>query len=206
MGLGQVRHLRQNTIGTIVDQRKSGPFSSLVDFIQRVSLQQKELFNLIQCGALDGLGPNRSALLTRAETAFRSGGTSQMTFDFAGRDSYPESATDCLKWEKTILGQSISVHPLDLLAKQPAGITPLDNLIDDIDSVNRHTSIIGVRLPGWTGGPGFFLGDQKNYITVRNDKDSVAPEAWVPLLIRGRWRTDRWGTGWFQAESIKKLQ
>ncbi len=48
MGLGQVRHLRRQTVGAIIAERSSGHFSGLSDLVQRVSLQKKELHHLIQ--------------------------------------------------------------------------------------------------------------------------------------------------------------
>jgi len=52
MGLNQVRDLTQKTIDAILRNR---PFHSLDDFLIRVDPHQKEVRNLIMCGALDGL-------------------------------------------------------------------------------------------------------------------------------------------------------
>ena len=103
MGLGQVRHLRRQSVRTIVAEREKKPFSGLSDLVQRVTLQKKELIHLVQCGALDGLGPSRmktsrSALLARAAVSARAGATQQMTFAFAHGDPPPESPADRLQW------------------------------------------------------------------------------------------------------------
>ena len=63
MGLGQVRDLRKRSVQNIVSERKNGPYSSLAEFLARVSLQEKEIRHLIQCGALDRLGISRSKML-----------------------------------------------------------------------------------------------------------------------------------------------
>jgi hypothetical protein len=71
------------------------------------------------------------------------------------------------------------------------------------DCPNRPVVVAGVRLPGWTGGEGFFLGDGQRFVTVkaeRGDKTFKAPPAWQPLLVRGRWIGDNYGTWWLQAE------
>ena len=69
--------------------------------VQRVPLQAKELAHLIQCGALDGLGASRAALLEDATHASPSG-MQQMTFAFVGaagrrqrvrRNAWPGSST-----------------------------------------------------------------------------------------------------------------
>ncbi len=205
MGLGQVRNLRQQMVRTIIEERQSEPFLSLADLIQRVPLQEKELRHLVQCGALDGLGSSRGGLLSQVDTVARAGATQQMSFAFAPTDEATESASQRLEWESFILGQAISVHPLDTLENQPSEAVPLRDLTAGKVSRERTVTIAGIRLPGWTGGPGFFLGDQDFYITVRGDRDEAAPEPWRPLAIRGRWLADQWGTRWFQADSIREI-
>ena len=66
MGLGQVRDLRRGAVRAIVTKRKRRPFVGLRDLLQRMSLQSKEVTHLIQCGALDGLGASRAALMAEA--------------------------------------------------------------------------------------------------------------------------------------------
>jgi len=107
------------------------------------------------------------------------------------------------------LGLPVSVHPLDLLESLPPDLTPLSQLGSDQVPPNagQPIDVIGVRLPGWTGGPGFFLGDRESFVIVRKGKERTrrpdAPESWKPLLVRGRWVQDQWGTGWLQADQIK---
>jgi hypothetical protein len=61
-----------------------------------------------------------------------------------------------------------------------------------------------VRLPGWTGGRGFFLGDGDFFIVVQGD--IVPPPVWQPAILHGSWRDDEYGTFWYQAESIQPVQ
>jgi DNA polymerase III alpha subunit len=205
VGLGQVRNLRRQAIRAIIKERETRPFTSLADLIRRVSLQNKELRHLVQCGALDGLGRSRAALLAQVDTAVRAGAAQQMSFAFAPVDAPAESARQHLEWERHILGQAITVHPLDVIEQPAPGITPIEELTAAGEPGERIVSILGIRLPGWTGGRGFFVGDQKSYITVRGDKADYAPETWQPLLIHGRLSRDQWGTQWLQADTIREI-
>jgi hypothetical protein len=51
------------------------------DLLSRVELQKKEITHLIQCGALDGLGDSRAALLAEAADVARAGSAHQLGFD-----------------------------------------------------------------------------------------------------------------------------
>jgi DNA polymerase III subunit alpha len=192
MGLGQIRDLRQTAIDRIVSQR---PFTSLVDLTERVPLQGKELTHLIQCGALDGLAASRAALLATAERLALTGSADQLAFDFFQPEIVPETAAARLDWERHILGLPLSVTPLDLLPGWPAGCLPLADLAK---SAGRPIQFIGYRLPGWTGGPGFFLSDGRHYLIARGEETAAVPRPWALLQGHGRWREDEWGSGWLQ--------
>jgi hypothetical protein len=170
--------------------------------MERVSLQKKEVDHLIQCGALDGLGNSRSALLAEAELIRQAGSARQMAFTFATPEVDEETPAERLAWEQHILGRPVSVHPLDLVKDELGKITPLAVLSK---SRSRLVTVAGVRLPGWTGGPGFFLGDQESFVVARGDRSLKSPEPWIPLRLRGRWQRDEWGTGWFQITSLGDL-
>jgi hypothetical protein len=211
MGMGQVRDLRRNSIKSLIKEREVRAFTDLGDLLVRVPLQGKEIVHLIRCGALDGLGENRAAMEDEALVIKRAGTVRQRSFDFAGGQIKKESAAERLAWEHFILGMTVSVHPLDLVENLPSDLTPLSQLgTNGFQPRGRQLiNVVGVRLPGWTGGPGFFLGDRESFITVRQgkkrDQEAGAPEAWKPLWIRGRWMRDEWGTSWLQAEQVKTL-
>ncbi|MGW8318545.1 MAG: DNA polymerase III subunit alpha, partial [Candidatus Promineifilaceae bacterium] len=203
MGLGQVRDLRRDSIRAIVRERVGRPFANLPDLMERVALQSKEVAHLIQCGALDGLGSNRAAMLADAKMFLRAGSARQMTFAFALTKSRPETPAQRLAWERRLLGQPVSVHPLELVRDLLSGVTPLKEL----DSkASRRLAIAGARLPGWTGGSGFFLGDGQTFVVVKADRSVTTPAVWQPLKIRGRWLSDEWGSTWFQADDIQALR
>ncbi|NLF65050.1 MAG: DNA polymerase III subunit alpha [Chloroflexi bacterium] len=195
LGLGRVRDLRRTAIRAILRER---PFSSVRDLAARVPLQEKELRHLIQCGALDGLGASRAAMLAEAAEMARAGSTLQMAFAFGAPDVPAETPAERLAWEQRLLGQPVSVHPLALLPPME-GLTPLHALPQ---TAGKRVSVRGVRLPGWTGAPGFYLADEETFVRARSD--GPAPTAWQPLQLTGRWRTDAWGGGWLEVEASRE--
>jgi DNA polymerase-3 subunit alpha len=205
MGLGAVRDLRRSAIEQIVVRRRERLYVDLRDLLERIALLPKETIHLIQCGALDGLGESRASLLAEA-AAIRQAGASQLAFDFARPQVEPDRPTQRLKWEQHILGQPISVHPLELVADspgtQPFGNIPTARLRDLPDTPGRTVSVAGVRLPGWTGGPGYFLGDGDSFVIVRG---TDRPATWQPVALEGRWQRDAFGSTWFAASRWRTL-
>lgn len=206
MGLGQVRDLRRASIQALLAEREQRPFRSLRDLLARINLQPKELNHLIQCGALDGLGDSRAALLEEANVVVRAGSVQQLAFGFAASVvEQAESAAQRMRWEWDILGQSISVHPLSLV-ELPAGSVPLQRLPA---SNGRLLTVCGVRLPGWTGGSGFFLSDGETFVIAKVAADAAnrlpRRALWQPFRLRGRWTQDEWDGGWLQVQDIEHL-
>ncbi len=199
MGLGQIRDLRHSAVAAIVAER---PYTSLRDLLQRVSLQKKEITHLIQCGALDGLGESRAALLAEAVEIERAGSAGQLAFGFVGGDTAvsPESLSQRLEWESCILGWPVSANPVAAVRDETAH----DMLLRDVPVTRGQSiTIAGTRLPGWTGGPGFFFGDGDSFLIVqpgRNFKEKLVP--WEVVRLYGRWREDEWGGGWFEMERV----
>jgi DNA polymerase-3 subunit alpha len=206
MGLGQVRDLRRTSVRAIVagrqrpQDRAQQPFASLRDLLQRVPLQRKEVVHLIQCGALDGLGESRAALLVEAAEIERAGSVLQMTLGFAPPEVPAEPAAQRLAWERHLLGQPVSVHPLQVV-ELPEHL-PLRRLPEQ---PGRQITVVGVRLPGWTGGPGFFLADAETFVVARSDPARPAPAPWQPVVVRGRWLDDEWRGSWLQVEAMERL-
>jgi hypothetical protein len=203
MGLGQVRDLRRRSIEAILAARSDADFESVHDVWERLTLQGRELEHLIQCGALDGLGQHRTAMLGQARAFERRG--DQREFEFmqvpAGEK---ESDHQRLEWERQILGMPLSVHPLELVRDQLGDVTPLREVPT---TMGGRMWIAGVRLPGWTGGRGFFLGDGDDFLIVKSSEPSRErkPGVWQPVRIHGAWRKGEWGGGWFQAEKIEAI-
>ena len=67
---------------------------------------------------------------------------------------------------------------------------------------NRSVTVVGVRLPGWTGGKGFFLDDGQSYVIAVPAGKIASPKVWQPVTVRGRWQSDPWGGGVLMVEEI----
>jgi len=142
-GLYSIKNFGQGVADAIISERKTnGPFTSLSDFLTRVSassLNKKGLESLIQCGALDSFG-ERGQMLANLELLLeyhRDAGAEQSQDSlFAGLESHssdvqlkeapPAPMPERLAWEKELLGLYVSGHPLDQyrekLSKRPMTI------------------------------------------------------------------------------------
>jgi hypothetical protein len=69
----------------------------------------------------------------------------------------------------------------------------------------KTVTVLGYRLPGWTGGAGFYLGDGQTYVLARGSKSLKAPPAWQSVVIQGRWLNDAFGTAWLQVDRLAKI-
>ncbi|NOX61199.1 MAG: DNA polymerase III subunit alpha [Chloroflexi bacterium] len=197
MGLDQVRDLRRATIRSLMAGR---PFEGVRDVLTRVTMQRKEIEHLIQCGALDGLSASRSAMLAELDAILAAGDARQLAFDFFRPEVEPETLAQRLVWETHILGQPVSVHPLDAHPDLRAGGV---SLAEARRIRGRRVRVAAARLPGWTGGKGFFLGDGRDYVVaIPRREDIIAPEPWLPLWVEGRWVVDEWGGHMLEVESV----
>ncbi|MCB8928985.1 MAG: DNA polymerase III subunit alpha [Ardenticatenaceae bacterium] len=206
MGLGQVRDLRRSAVRAIVQAREERPFTNLHDLLSRVDLQKKEISHLIQCGGLDGLGESRAALLAEAADVARAGSAHQLGFDLGLKTKIEaESLAERLAWETAVLGWPVSASPVAVVQDQAADDVPL-RYVPRLR--NQKTTVAGVRLPGWTGGRGFYFGDGDSFEIVQLQKTAVAKskiKAWLPARLTGYWREDAWGGGWFEAVDVAIL-
>jgi hypothetical protein len=106
------------------------------------------------------------------------------------------------------LGMPITTHPLATVAYDAQGLTSLAQLPTQGGKSGR---VAVARLPGWTGGQGFFVSDGQSYATAiapqktNTAKQIATPRPWTPLIITGRWLRDEWGGGWLQVEQIETL-
>ena len=135
-GLTAVKNVGQGAVDSIVAAReKGGPFQDLFDFASRVDLRlvnKRTIESLVMSGAMDSLGPHRSAMLAAVEYAINFGSNMQKERDsqqstLFGASSpvpptkpkYPDIARwnelEILNREKSSLGYWFSGHPLDSL-------------------------------------------------------------------------------------------
>ncbi len=203
MGLGQVRDLRQAAVRAIIQARRETPFSGLRDLLGRVPLHDKEALHLVQCGALDGLGASRAALLAELKDVQRAGSVQQMAFQFPLEPVEPETPVQRLAWEQRVLGWPVSVTPLEAAD----GPLPANTALADLPvQPGRPATVAGYRLPGWTGGRGFYLSDGQTFVVAVEREGLAKPSPWQPILARGRWQRDQWDTEWLQVEEISMLE
>lgn len=202
MGLGQVRDLRRAAVKAIIAARRERPFTDLRDLLARVELQLKEVTHLIQCGALDGLGESRAALLAELTGLGLAGSALQLALPFDRPAIAPETPAQRLAWERFVLGLPVSVIPLQTITNPPANTTPLARLPE---LAGKAVTVIGYRLPGWTGGVGFYLGDGQTFVLARGSEALKSPPVWQPVIVRGRWLSDAYGTAWLQVDQLAKL-
>ncbi len=203
MGLRQVRDLRQAAIKAIITAWQQQPFIDLRDLLARVELQPREVTHLIQCGALDGLADSQAALLAELAGLGSAGHARQLALPFAQPVIQPETAGQRLAWERFVLGLPVSVQPLELVSDrlpEPIPLTWLPEL------PGQPVTVAGYRLPGWTGGPGFYLSDSRTFVLARGDGALKAPPSWQPILVRGRWRKDDFDTAWLHVDQLTKIE
>lgn len=134
-GLAGVKNVGRSAVETVLEARKQGPFTSLVDFVRRTQdaggLTQATITALIQCGALDGLHTNRRAMCEIVESVVRTAIADRQSRESgqgdlfgavdehipAGELRLPDlpdySSEERLKQERELLGMYISGHPLD---------------------------------------------------------------------------------------------
>ncbi|MCX5861657.1 MAG: DNA polymerase III subunit alpha [Deltaproteobacteria bacterium] len=145
-GLGALKNVGEGAVGSILDAReKAGLFCSLQDFVRRVDLRKankKVLESLIKCGAFDGIGPSRRAMIDAMDSVLEQGAGFQREqnegqfnlFSMECVAGETGNLTDFsipklpewedltkLSFEKEILGFYVTGHPLmnyeDLIGK-----------------------------------------------------------------------------------------
>ncbi len=80
-GLAAVKNVGEGAINSILEARQeAGPFCSLPDFARRVDLRKankKVVESLIKCGAFDGMGPSRRAMIEALDVVLEQAANAQ---------------------------------------------------------------------------------------------------------------------------------
>ncbi|MBU5419383.1 DNA polymerase III subunit alpha [Acetanaerobacterium sp. MSJ-12] len=132
-----IKGLGEGVIAEIVAEReKGGPFTSLYNFVDRMKkiltrqLNKKAIENMVRCGCLDKLNPNRRAQVEAIDGLFdyieerdRRNVEGQLNLFGGGEEGEEEPFTlpavedyplrEKLQMEKEIIGCYMSAHPLD---------------------------------------------------------------------------------------------
>ncbi|MBW1993921.1 MAG: DNA polymerase III subunit alpha, partial [Deltaproteobacteria bacterium] len=133
-GLLAIKNVGEGAIDSIIEARQNGPFNSIFDFCERVDLRKvnkRVIESLIKCGAFDGTGADRAAMVAALEDALEYGQVVQKErsdpqiglFTFQGKRQGATNAPALpaiaqweekqrLAYEKEALGFYISGHPL----------------------------------------------------------------------------------------------
>ena len=73
IGLSQVKGLQQDTIDSILKNRREKPYASLVDFLSRTDIDEPGAVALIRCGGLEGLDSSRPQMLWTLKVFLKNG-------------------------------------------------------------------------------------------------------------------------------------
>lgn len=160
-GLLGIKNVGSDFIDDVVNERKKGKFTDLLDFCKRMQeyhFNRRAVESLIRCGAMDCFGCNRRqllqalpALVTNLENYrqntkygqvgfFDLGQDNGMGFDFELPDVDEFPKTELLKMEKDMTGLYLSGHPMDKYADicEKAGYA---NTIDLINAQKEEMSV-----------------------------------------------------------------
>lgn len=128
-GLGGIKNVGKGAAEAVVEARRSGKFNSLFDFLKRTrpALNRKCAESLIKAGALDGINPDRVALLSELPDAIERASSLRQElllrqtsfFDPPPSETPPNphpgrnSPLSNLPLEKEAFGFYFSYHPLE---------------------------------------------------------------------------------------------
>ena len=215
LGQGQVRELTHVTLKAIVSGQ---PYTSLEDFLTRVQPLHVEAVNLVKAGALDGLDSPRAMLMVLDQAKWRGRHSAQMglTLPTPAAAAAEQTLQDQADWQREVLGWPVSVHPLQLLASELSmhAVTHSDQLPQ---AVGQEVALAGIRLSAHR----FSSSRQEPMLLVdMEDEKGMYQVLWsgqalrqtdrtlsrsMPVLVRGRVRTDRQGLLLVTGRSLVQL-
>jgi len=213
-GLAAIKNVGEGAIFSILDARKDGPFSSLVDFCKRVDqrrVNRRVIESLIKAGAFDGLGAKRKQLMFILPKAIEIGQKKQRQAETAqlslfAREEVELSLPEMEEWpeemrlanEKDALGIYLTGHPLKKYQQQLIRLTDANtekiSHLEDGTSVTiggtvrafkEHNSKRGEKMAFIT------LEDRKGFVEVIifpevYKKYSTLIKSDKPLLVKGK--------------------
>lgn len=118
VGLKQVKGISQAEAEAIEQVREDGRFTSLCDFLGRVSVRRDTAERLILAGAFDSLWPNRKALVWQLAMEVEAG-RPRGRLPVGGEARPPDiddfSVAEKVLGEWDVLGFSLTAHPMELM-------------------------------------------------------------------------------------------
>lgn len=170
-GLGAIKGLGEGPVGSILDARAEGPFTSLYDFCERTDprrMNKRAIEALIRCGAFDDLGTDRAILMASMDGAMlaaeqsahnRASGVDDLFGDIVSEDAdndpyAPYRATPAmsararLQGERDTLGLYVTGHPIDEYIDEIRRFAP--KRLNDLraDGKSKQTAaglVVGIR-------------------------------------------------------------
>lgn len=145
VGLRQVKGITDHAIDALLRQR---PFATWGDLLRRTSLSREITENLILCGALESIHPNRKALLFSLGQKHNGNAASlELALEsepvISSIEDYSSYEKVTFEWE--ILGFSPQYHPLQFWRKELSR-----NEVSTTAEVKRHTDTKRTfRVAGW---------------------------------------------------------
>ncbi|HLR21155.1 MAG TPA: DNA polymerase III subunit alpha [Tissierellaceae bacterium] len=188
-GLTAVKNVGVNLISAIIEARKSGEFTSFVDFVERIEKVNSSVMNkravesLIKCGAMDSLPANRAQLLGVYEKTIegihadrkRNVEGQFSIFDNIEENNNKDNLPDLkefpkkalLSMEKEILGIYVSGHPLEPYKKE---LDVLSNITTSEIFVELEESDVNLQKirDGQRVKIGGIIIEKKNMVTKNN--------------------------------------
>jgi DNA polymerase III alpha subunit len=140
MGMDQLRELTHQTQARIIQLR---PFTSLADLVTRAYPRASETRNLIEAGALEGLG-TIPELLKELESGNWKRGQMPL-FATAASDAMEDwTAQKKAEAQERLLGVNLTAHPLDVYAEQmrKAGVL---STVEAATRFNEELRVAGMR-------------------------------------------------------------
>lgn len=165
-GLSAIKNIGYNSIASIIEERRNGPYEDIDDFCERVDLRatgKKVIENLVTAGAFTSMGYPRKGLLLAIDFAFDKGSSYQRDkdsrqvslFDLEQMDLGAGMARtqvsdeefepfELLSKEKEMLGFYVSGHPLELYEELRGreGFASILDLGEEDD--NRRVAVKGI--------------------------------------------------------------
>jgi len=163
-GLAAVKNVGENAINNILQARKEGRFTSLVDFCSRVDMRvvnKRVIESLIKCGAFDSTGWRRSQLLAVLDTAIEVAASRQRDLAsgqlglfgedvMTGGDEIEPPAIDelpqelLLAMEKEMTGFYVTGHPLDRFRGKMARFPTINKVLSGAYTDGQRLRVAGL--------------------------------------------------------------
>ncbi len=167
-GLSAISELTQKSMNNIVNEKKRKNFANLYDLIDRCSLGEKEVYNLVKCGALRSIESSEPNLIFKTKVYFKNKKNKEITRVLTENINFqPYSLTQRIINEIEILKFAVSGHPLDIFP-----CIEKDNTITPSNLLNKKSGE-RVKVVGWviTGRRASTKnGDFMRFMTIEDKK------------------------------------